>query len=87
MKVHLCWYGLLRLMVVGSQVCCTVLVQMMVVCFAVFVYSVVMDSVIYTSSVLGCPVVLWHFQSRSVSQYCFLYPVLYQMPDLAFVYR
>ena len=74
-------------MVVGSQVCCSVMVQMRVVCFVVFVYSVVVNSVVYTSLVLGCPVVLWHFQSRSVSQYCFLYPVLSQMPDLAFVYR
>ena len=74
-------------MVVGSQVSCFVMVQMMVVCFAVFVYSVVVDSVVYISSVLGCPVVLWHFQSRSVSEYCFLYPVLSKMPDVAFVYR
>ena len=57
------------------------MVKIMVVCFAVFVYSVVVDSVVYTSSVLGCPVVLWHFQSRSVLMYCFLYPVLSQMPD------
>ena len=74
-------------MVVGSQVCFSVMVQMRVVCFVVFVYSVVVDSVVYKSSVLGCPVVLWHFQSRSVSEYCFLYPVLSHMPDLAFVYR